>query len=462
MTNGPRKIGLTLAIVAVVAIARPARATTNFTDANWVGIGGLPGANELVYATAADSNGNVYFGGAFWSIGGASITNLAKWDGAAWSAVGGNSFTEGAIFCLLSDNSCNLYAGGSFTNAGGITASNVAKWNGTNWSSLGSGVSYSGLYGATVNAMAIDPAGNLYAGGWFTQAGSIIVNNVAKWDGTNWSALTSGMGGLGYVYCLACDSSGNLYAGGDFTTAGGRAANSVAKWNGAAWSALGSGVSGGTFFNPEVYSLALGNTGTLYVGGNFTIAGSVAAKFIAQWNGNTWSAVGSGMDAFVDCFAFDSYGSLYAGGGFTNAGEEIANSIAKWDGVGWSALGSGISGEFDQASAEVQTVTFDSFGNLYAGGVFTTAGTNMSDNIAEAVIGDSSYILSLAQDPSGTNVITVRVTPGASYALETATNLTPPVHWIPQMTNTAPGLNLLFTNVSAASQEFFRTRYISQ
>ena len=44
------------------------------------------------------------------------------------------------------------------------------------------------------------------------------------------------------VYALAVDASGNLYAGGDFTTAGGVSANRIAKWDGSSWSALGSGM----------------------------------------------------------------------------------------------------------------------------------------------------------------------------------------------------------------------------
>ncbi|HUI91564.1 MAG TPA: hypothetical protein VLX68_04865 [Chitinivibrionales bacterium] len=35
------------------------------------------------------------------------------------------------------------------------------------------------------------------------------------------------------VNCLALDKSGNLYAGGDFDTAGGVLANNIAKWDGA-------------------------------------------------------------------------------------------------------------------------------------------------------------------------------------------------------------------------------------
>ena len=43
------------------------------------------------------------------------------------------------------------------------------------------------------------------------------------------------------MYALAVSGS-DLYAGGYFTTAGGSAANYIAKWNGSSWSALGSGM----------------------------------------------------------------------------------------------------------------------------------------------------------------------------------------------------------------------------
>src|SRR5712664_631901 len=41
----------------------------------------------------------------------------------------------------------------------------------------------------------------LYAGGYLTSAGDVPVRNIAKWDGTNWSALGSGVNG--YVFAIA-------------------------------------------------------------------------------------------------------------------------------------------------------------------------------------------------------------------------------------------------------------------
>jgi hypothetical protein len=48
----------------------------------------------------------------------------------------------------------------------------------------------------------------VYAGGTCSAAGNVAANCVAKWDGTTWSALGSGLDGS--VYALAVDGSGNL------------------------------------------------------------------------------------------------------------------------------------------------------------------------------------------------------------------------------------------------------------
>ena len=67
------------------------------------------------------------------------------------------------------------------------------------------------------------------------------------------------------VYALAWDGT-NLYAGGYFTTAGGAGANRIAKWNGSSWSALGTGM------NDTVRALTCVGT-NLYAGGTFSTSG---------------------------------------------------------------------------------------------------------------------------------------------------------------------------------------------
>ncbi len=265
----------------------------------------------------------------------------------------------------LAVSGTDLYAGGQFTTAGGVPANYIAKWNGSAWSALGSGVN-----GGTVWALAVIGT-NLYAGGNFSTAGEVSANNVAKWNGSAWSALGSGVDGT--VWALAVSGT-NLYAGGDFQTAGGVAVNSIAKWDGSAWSALGSGM------NNLVFALAVSGD-NLYAGGQFVTAGGVTTPFIARWNGNAWSALGSGVDGPVNALAV-SGNNLYAGGTIRAAGGMPAAAVAKWDGSAWSALGSGVPG----GASEVLGLAVDGAGHLFVGGEFLLAGTNVSPYIAEAIV----------------------------------------------------------------------------
>src|SRR5205823_2177762 len=169
---------------------------------------------------------------------------------------------------------------------------------------------------------------NLYIGGDFTVIGDVIANYVAKWNGSSWTALGSGTGGgdfrtgngaFPYVRALAVSGS-DLYVGGYFTTAGGNAANNVAKWNGSGWTALGSELRGA--FGAGTYVRALAVSGSnVYVGGYFTTAGGSAANYIAKWDGSNWTSLGSGMDNEVRALAV-SGSDVYAGGYFTTARSE--------------------------------------------------------------------------------------------------------------------------------------------
>ena len=158
----------------------------------------------------------------------------------------------------------------------------------------------------------------------------------------NWVSLNPGIPGADSdVYAIAVDGSGDVYVGGDFTVIGTVVANCVAKWNGSVWSALGAGMGGVDY--REVIALAVRGT-TLYAGGYFTTAGGVSATNIAAWDGSAWSALGTGINRYVYALAVSGT-NLYAGGWFTTAGGMSATNIAAWNGNAWSALGAGMGNE---------------------------------------------------------------------------------------------------------------------
>ena len=121
--------------------------------------------------------------------------------------------------------------------------------------------------------------------------------------------------------------------------AGGVAANRIAKWNGNSWSALGLGM------NDTVKALAVSGS-DVYAGGIFTTAGGNAVGSIAKWNGSNWSGLGAGVSGRGRSTSVSALavlgGHVYAGGFFSTAGGSAATNIARWNGSSWSALGSGI------------------------------------------------------------------------------------------------------------------------
>ena len=99
---------------------------------------------------------------------------------------------------------------------------------------MGSGLSPGPIGGSFVSALCVHN-GDLIAAGKFAVAGSVPAANIARWNGTAWSALGSGLSGnedisfRGPADALASHASA-LFAGGVFTQAGGSPSPSFAIW----------------------------------------------------------------------------------------------------------------------------------------------------------------------------------------------------------------------------------------
>ncbi|HZN41654.1 MAG TPA: hypothetical protein VFD82_22815, partial [Planctomycetota bacterium] len=249
----------------------------------------------------------------------------------------------------------------------------IARWDGTNWWALGSGIASFAFYGG-VFALARLPNGDLVAGGAFSTAGGVSANNIARWDGTSWSALGSGTNDR--VLALTTLPNGDLVAGGSFTTAGGVSANYIARWDGTGWSALGSGTSA------DVNALATLPSGDLVAGGMFATAGGVSAIAIARWNGTTWSPLGwLGANSPVLALTTRPNGDLVAGGRFTTMGGVSTTHIARWNSAGWSPVSWWASGP--GMNDWVYALASRANGDLVAGGVFTVVDGAVSVYIAQ-------------------------------------------------------------------------------
>ncbi len=113
-------------------------------------------------------------------------------------------------------------------------------------------------------------------------------------------------------------------------------------------------------FDDPVSATVVAPDGTLFVGGEFTAHDGQPMNYIAQWDGQAWSSLGTGLDGPVWSMAIDSDGSLVVGGYFNRAGNVAAAAVARWDGEVWSGFADGLG---DGKSA-VSSITFDATGQL--------------------------------------------------------------------------------------------------
>ncbi len=378
--------------------------TLNHDHGDWQGWSraGQQGKNmDTTVKSLIVYNNDLVAGGTFESAGCKRVSRIAGWNGTSWDSVGCGLQSGWPLeVYALTVYSGNLIVGGNFTGVGcwpGIPANNIARWNGSSWAALGSGIT-GGLPTTRVYALTVY-AGKLIAGGNFNLAGGVTANCIAQWNGSLWSNLAQGMSAFFYipsVYALAVYGS-DLIAGGTFDTAGVAPANHIARWNGSSWLVLGSGM------NSYVSALTVYGT-DLIAGGGFTQAGGTSANYIARWNGSSWSTIGSGMSGgwITEVSALTVYGTdLIAAGIFTQAGGTSANYIARWNGSSWSALGSGISGG---TYPGVYALTVYS-NKLIAGGNFTQAGGIPANFIASWDGSSWSRLGYICGDVDGNGVI---------------------------------------------------------
>ncbi len=307
----------------------------------------------------------------------------------AWSAVG-SGMPNGTVFQIVTDADGSLYAGGTFTSASGVSDTrNIAKWNGTAWTAVGTGVTTAGPNGASggVYALALDPGANpatsddvIYVGGEVAGVGGVTVNRVAKWNGTAWSAL----GAAG-----ATSNGVN---------------NTTAQWDG-------------------VEEIVVVSPTEVYLGGHFDNAyaaagGAVAdSAGIAKWNGTTLSAVGTGIggsDPIVNGLTKDANGNVIATGQFTTAGGTASLRAAKWNGTTWSNFGGTTSGP-NGLTAAVATSGSD----VFVGGTFASAantGTAVANTNFIAMWDDSASAWVSIGSVAGTVVEELRVIGNYLYA----------------------------------------------
>jgi hypothetical protein len=344
------------------------------------------------------------------AIVGGAMAGVVEWDGSTLSQVG--DLTPGGIgsgdanaFVTWDRGDPELepqfIAAGAFQNVGGELVARIASFDGVVWSPLGSGIEQ-----GVVNALAVFDtdgggvgASEVYAAGTFLRAGGQPVNQIARWDGSTWRAVGSGLTGGAARQLLVLDTDGSgprgteLVALGEFTSAGGIPVPGIAAWDGSQWRAIGDGNIQNTVsrrlvaFDPD----GDGPMGeVLAVAGVFSVS-PLSVRGAAWLDGDSWQPLGFGIAGSQRATVpWDPDGAgpasevLVSVGQFFSAGDQPIGGIAGWDGSRWNIIAPGATGNYFMREA----ATWDHDGNaatasrLIVAGSLTQIGGVAVDGIA--------------------------------------------------------------------------------
>jgi hypothetical protein len=249
-----------------------------------------PGSSisAFVASLARAPNGDVYVGGDFLNLGGANGDYISIYD------ISTNTFTPlsgggtGTVYALAVGLNGDVFIGGSYANWNGIANADYAVYwdvSAGAYVAMGTG----GAGGSEVNGFGVSPTtGDIATVGNFTSMGGVAnTDSIAVWDISAgvWVSISGGIaGGSTRILEAAYNSTNILYVVGSFTSVDGVAANYAASYNGQAWSALGSGLSN------DGYDVTVAPDDLVYIVGPFNVAGGISVGSIVGWNGASWFA----------------------------------------------------------------------------------------------------------------------------------------------------------------------------
>lgn len=380
-----------------------------------------------------------------------------------WSDQFQSAYLSGPILCAASYDvdgpggmPAHLIAGGSFRRAdAGFTSSavtplnGIAYWDGASWNPFGKGLAagQSPYTGARVRALAVlDEDGNgpsppfLYAAGDLSAPG-ITETVIARWNGTQWEAMSRGQLGGDIFFMTVVDEDGvggsppSLYVAGHLSVREGASvtyqASGLACFDGSNWRRVK-----GILRNAVTGMASLDDDGdgphqsTLHVAATFDAGRPNERNEILRWDGEDWYLIAPGPPVHpyrtVDCLAyFDEDGagpngpSLFAGGDFTNIGDITTPGIARWTGQAWERVGL----EGVVAGAFMHLVIMDEDGHGPMGATLLSVCANGNgiarwDGLVWSPVGTGVFVgttfATFLDDESGTNQ--TRLVVGGSVA----------------------------------------------
>jgi hypothetical protein len=248
---------------------------------------------------------------------------LERWDGSTWKVAPPPSGSAQSVVNGITCQSTSFCVAVG-TQSPGATRALVEHWNGASWAVVPTPVP-AGTAATFLNDVVCQSETSCFAVG-ATRVGSARRLLIEQWDGSAWSIVPTGTA-AGTFGGITCPSATRCFAVGG---------GSVWTWNGTSWSADSSGTTTAGSLGDVSCSSA---TDCFAVGTKGTCCGSLTT-FIRRWNGTTWFTVPSPNPPISNGYVVLRSVSCVAGNRCVAVGDSASSDptpfIVRWNGTAWS------------------------------------------------------------------------------------------------------------------------------
>ena len=379
------------------------------------------GANNRVFAMAAQPDGKHVVVGSFTNYGGTALNRLVRIqrNGSRDASFNIGTGANAQLNAVTVAADGKVLIGGSHSTYNGTASSKLTRLN-TNGSIDATFSIGTGFTGGNVTAIAIQADGKLLVVGTFTHFNGAVHGRIVRLnaDGSLDATYSVGVGANADIYCGSLDADGRLVVGGAFTSVNGSARPRLARFSSSG--ALDLTFNSGAGPNAAPYCITHQRDGKILIGGLFTsYNGNTPSARIARINrdgtyDNTFS-IGTGFNSWVYTIVLQGDGKLLVGGDFSAYNGNIRNKLVRLNKTG------SLDNTFSTGSTcnnWVYAITWQPEGRVTVGGGFTTFNGTARNRLVRLFTGcDDTVQLVLKTDGFGAQTSWEMIGEGFTYTI---------------------------------------------
>ena len=341
------------------------------------------GAGASVFAIAIQPDGKVIIGGSFSSYNTTFINYIVRVNpnGSVDNTFSIGTGPNNSVRDILIQPDGKIIIAGLFTSYNGNPANRIARLNSDgsfdNTFNIGTGANN------LVNTIAIEPNNKLVIAGNFTSYNGSSINRIARLnpDGSLDNTFNVGTGANAFIIKILLQPDGKVFALGDFITFNGQSRNRYARLNNDGSIDESFLITSGA--NTSVLSAVLQPDGKIVLGGLFALVNGTTANGVVRLNpngsiDNSFNQT-SGANNFVEELAVQNDGKILVGGNFQVYNGVDVGYLTRVNNDG--SIDSTFSG-FSGVNAQLQAIAIQPDNKILIGGGFTSVNGISRNRIA--------------------------------------------------------------------------------